>query len=457
MNAPRTPSGLFADLYELTMAAGYIQTAFDARATFELFVRNLPPHRNFLVAAGLDQALEFLEHARFQATEIDYLRRHPAFARIDRAFFDFLEVFRFSGDVMAMPEGTVCFPGEPLLRITAPIAEAQLVETALLAIVSFQTMIASKAARVAEAAGGRPVVEFGARRAHGVESAILAARAAFIGGCLGTSIVESGRRFGIPTYGTQAHSWIMAHETEQEAFGHFLDLFPNYSVLLLDTYDVRKALEKVIAMGRKPLGVRLDSGDLIEDSIWVRERLDDAGWGDVEIFASGDLNEERISDLLAAGARIDTFGVGTSLSTSSDAPFLNVLYKLVEVERNGEVREAAKLSATKVTYPGRKQVYRFIDSSGAYTEDLIALSDEVPPPGPQVMPLLVPVMHEGRRLAPAPPLAESQSLCRNQVHHLLPGLRGLALAPQAYPVRHSAKLQALLEQVRARVAGVSTH
>jgi len=304
MDQPPYPpqSGLMADLYELTMAAGYLETRFEARATFELFVRELPPRRNFLVAAGLEQALDFLEHVRFGASEIAYLRELPAFSRIGPNFFDYLAAFRFSGDVMAMPEGTVCFPGEPLLRVSAPIAEAQIVETALLATVSFQTMVASKAARLVEAAGGRPVVEFGARRAHGIESGMLAARAAFIGGCLGTSHVKAGQCFGIPTYGTQAHSWIMAHENEEEAFAHFLDLFPRHSVLLLDTYDVRSAIEKVLALARKPRGVRLDSGDLTADSIWVRHRLDEAGWGDVEIFVSGDLEEDRITALLAAGA-----------------------------------------------------------------------------------------------------------------------------------------------------------
>src|SRR5579863_3250810 len=300
------PSGLLADLYELTMAAGYLETRFEARATFELFVRSLPPKRNFLIAAGLEQALEFLETLRFSPEDIAYLRKHPAFARISANFFEYLAGFRFTGDVWAMPEGTVCFPGEPLLRVTAPIAEAQIVETALLATMSFQTMIASKAARVVKAAAGRPVVEFGTRRAHGTESGVLAARAAYIGGCLGTSNVRAGQLFGIPTYGTQAHSWIMAHDKEEEAFAQFMDLFPQHSVLLLDTYDVHAALEKIIAMGRKPRGVRLDSGDLAADSIWVRQRLDETRWGDVEIFMSGELDEERISSLLEAGARVDT-------------------------------------------------------------------------------------------------------------------------------------------------------
>jgi nicotinate phosphoribosyltransferase len=452
MPMDQAPSGLLADLYELTMAAGYLETRFEARATFELFVRSMPPQRNFLVAAGLEQAVEFLENVRFGAPEIEYLRRHPAFARIGPRFFEYLAAFRFSGDVMAMPEGTVCFPGEPLLRVTAPIAEAQIVETALLATVSFQTMVASKAARVVEAAAGRPVVEFGARRAHGIESGMLAARAAFIGGCLGTSHVKAGLCFGIPTYGTQAHSWIMAHENEEDAFAHFLDLFPRHSVLLLDTYDVRSAIEKVIALGRKPRGVRLDSGDLAPDSVWVRQRLDEAGWGDVEIFVSGDLDEERIASLLAAGARVDTFGVGTSLSTSSDAPSLSVLYKLVEVERDGAVRNAAKFSAAKVTYPGRKQVYREADSRGHYVGDVIAGEGEIAPPG---APLLEPVMRAGARLEPtSPPLAEAQKRCRAQLECLPPTLRGLSSVGTKYPVRHSARLEQLLQQVRDRITSV---
>ena len=405
---------------------------------------------NFLVAAGLEQALEYLENARFDAAEIDYLRRHPAFARISSRFFDYLAEFRFSGDVLAMPEGTVCFPDEPLVRVTAPIIEAQLVETALLAAISFQTMIAAKAVRLVEAAAGRSVIEFGARRAHGIESGLLAARAAFIGGCLGTSNTAAGQRFGIPTYGTQAHSWIMAHANEAEAFAQFMDLFPRFSVLLIDTYDVRAALEKVIAMGRKPRGVRLDSGDLVADSIWARQRLDQAGWGDVEIFASGDLDEDRIAALLAAGARFDMFGVGTALSTSSDSPSLGMLYKLVELERHGEVLEAAKLSAAKVTYPGRKQVYRSADAAGIYSGDVIALEGE----STSGRPLLEPVLGGGQRLAPAEPLAAAQQRCREQVQRLPAALRDLQPASMAYPVRHSARLEQMLVRVRERVAGV---
>ncbi|MGH7838104.1 MAG: nicotinate phosphoribosyltransferase, partial [Candidatus Binataceae bacterium] len=335
-----------------------LQTRFKGDATFELFVRHLPPHRNYLVAAGLEQALDFLENVHFTPDEISYLRRHPAFRHIRGEFFDYLAKFRFTGDVWAMPEGTLVFPGEPMLRVHAAIIQGQIMETYLLSTLSYQTMIASKAARVVTAAQGRQVVEFGARRAHGPLASLMAARAAAIGGCQGTSNVLAGQFFGIDVYGTQAHSWVMAHENEAEAFRQFLDAFPEHSVLLLDTYDVRNAVKKIISMGRKPTGVRLDSGDLTKDSRWVRRQLDGAGWKDVKIFASGDLDEARITELLAKGAAIDAFGVGTALATPGDAPHLNLIYKLVVVERDGKLRGAAKLSAAKVTYPGCKQVFR---------------------------------------------------------------------------------------------------
>src|ERR1700684_4405112 len=271
-------SGLLTDLYELTMAAGDLQTRFDATATFELFVRHLPAKRNFLVAAGLEQALDFLEHVHFTADEIAFLRKHPVFCNIRDEFFDYLATFHFTGDVWVMPEGSLAFPGEPLLRVTAPIIEGQIMETYLLATLSYQTMIASKAARVVTAAQGRQIVEFGARRAHGSQASLFAARAAAIGGCEGTSNVLAGQQFGMSTYGTQAHSWVMAHEGEAEAFRNFLDAFPDDAVLLLDTYNVRNALAEIIEMGRKPAGVRLDSGDLARDSRWVRRTLDQAGW-----------------------------------------------------------------------------------------------------------------------------------------------------------------------------------
>jgi nicotinate phosphoribosyltransferase len=444
-------SGLLTDLYELTMAAGYVQTGFEAAATFELFVRTLHLRRSFLVVAGLEQALDFLEHVHFTVQEIDYLRQHPAFRHVGPQFFDYLRDFRFAGEVWAMPEGTLGFPGEPLLRVTGPIAEAQVVETFLLAAINFQTMIASKASRVVTAAQGLPVIEFGTRRAHGIESGVLAARASYIGGCQGTSNVFAGERFGIPTFGTLAHSWIMAHESEEEAFHKFLSVFPEHAILLADTYDVRTAVERIVAMGRKPRGVRLDSGDLVADSRWVRQRLDEAGWRDVQVFASGDLDEDRIAELLRRGARIDGFGVGTALATSDDAPTLGVIYKLVELNRDGTVHNAAKFSDDKITYPGRKQVFRFHDPQGRFEYDVIALEDEEFPGG---RPLLECVMRGGKRAAPSPSLEDVRRHCVVGLERLPEPVRRLTAA-EAYPVRHSARLESLLAEVRRRVAPAS--
>ncbi|MFZ0462095.1 MAG: nicotinate phosphoribosyltransferase [Candidatus Acidiferrales bacterium] len=449
--AIRESSALLTDLYELTMAAGYLQTGFDARATFELFVRRLPPERNFLVAAGLAQALDFLENVRFTPEEIDYLRQHPVLRHVRPEFFDYLARFRFTGEVWAVPEGSVVFANEPLLRVTAPIIEGQLLETRLLSAINFQTMVASRAARVVAAANGRPVVEFGARRAHGAEAGIFAARASFISGCQGTSNVFAGHLFGIPTYGTQAHSWIMAFEDESQAFDRFLDVFPEQATLLLDTYNVRAALRKIIARGRKPAGVRLDSGDMADDSRWVRRQLDRAGWRDVQIFVSGDLDERKIAALLRRGAKIDAFGVGSALVAPTDARNLSMIYKLVEVERAGKIREAAKLSESKATYPGRKQVFRFSTASGKWKGDLIALERESPAGG---VPLLVPVMREGKRLAPPEPLTVARDRCAESVKHLPARCLSLAPAPP-YPVRHSKPLRALLQQVRRRIRKTS--
>src|SRR5271170_5914088 len=440
-------SGLLTDLYELTMAAGYLQTRFDGRATFELFVRHLPQRRNYLVAAGLQQELEFLENVHFSAKEIDYLRQHPVFRNIRGEFFDYLAKFRFTGDVWAMPEGSLVFPGEPMLRIVAPIIEGQIMETYLLSTLSYQTMVASKAARVVTAAQGRQIVDFGARRAHGSQASLLAARAAAIGGCEGTSNVLAGQQFGMNTYGTQAHSWVMAHEGEAEAFRNFLEAFPEDAVLLLDTYDVRRALAKIIEMGRKPAGVRLDSGDLARDSRWVRRELDRAGWKDVKVFASGDLDETRIAALLAKGAAIDAFGVGTALATPGDAPHLNLIYKLVEVERDGKIREAAKLTRSKATYPGRKQVYRYHAANGEFKSDRIALESE-PLNGGE--PLLVEVMRDGRRIAPAEPVKVLRDRCIAGLARLPLRYRQISRAAR-YPVRYSKALQGSLEKVRQRV------
>jgi nicotinate phosphoribosyltransferase len=349
--------------------------------------------------------------------------------------------------VWAMPEGTLAFAGEPLLRVHAPIIEGQIVETYLLATLSYQTMIASKAARLTTAAEGRAVVEFGARRAHGPLASMMAARAAAIGGCTGTSNVLAGQTFGVETYGTQAHSWVMAHEDEAEAFGHFLDVFPKHAYLLVDTYDPRNAVKKIIAMGRKPAGVRLDSGDLVKDSQWVRKELDRAGWQDVKIFASGDLDEFKIAELLKKGAKFDSFGVGTALATPGDAPHLNLVYKLVEVERAGKVREAAKLTAAKVTYPGRKQIYRELTKKGEFGGDLIGLEGESANGGE---PLLIQMMKEGKRIVPAEPIAALRSRCQAGLARLPEKYRRIDRSAE-YPVKYSRSLEKMLDKVRRRV------
>ncbi|MBV8050010.1 MAG: nicotinate phosphoribosyltransferase [Acidobacteriaceae bacterium] len=443
-------SGLLTDLYELTMAAGYVQSGFEARATFELLVRSLPERRNYLVAAGLEQALEFLENMRFSEEEISYVRALPVFSNVSSKFFDYLSDFHFTGDVWALPEGTIYFPGEPVLRVTAPIVEAQIVETTLLSILHFQSVIASKAARIKDAAGGRQVIEFGSRRAHGIEAGVLAARAAYIGGCEGTSNTYAGHRFKIPVYGTQAHSWIMAHKDEAEAFRIFLDVFPQ-ATLLVDTYNVRAAVEKIIAQGRKPHGIRLDSGNVLEDSAWLRNRLDRVGWNDVEIFVSGDLDEERISSLLNSGARIDGFGVGTALSTSSDAPALSVIYKLVEVEVGGRVHNTAKISEDKHTYPGSKQVFRFSHTDGMFSHDIVGLDNEV---YRDAQPLLAQVMQQGQRIASTEEFlgahAGRKRFLTNR-ERLSKAIRGSGRA-NPFPVQYSRKLEDLFVKFRENLA-----
>src|SRR5438309_5625247 len=376
MSSPLCHSALLTDLYELTMAAAYFDGKFHATASFELFVRALPPQRSFLVAAGLEQALDYLEKVRFEPEDIEYLRRHPVFQHVSAAFFDYLKDFRFNGEVWAMPECTLVFEEEPLLRVTAPIIEAQIVETFLLSTLTFQTMVASKGARMVDAAQGRGVVEFGSRRAHGAEAGVLAARAAYIAGCSGTSNLEAGRRFGIPTFGTQAHSFVMAYGDEEESFRNFERLFPEHGVLLIDTYDTLAAVDKIIHAGLQPRSVRLDSGDFVELSREVRKRLDQAGLSETKIFASGDLDEFVIADLLARGAQIDAFGVGTALATSKDAPALGGVYKLVDVASGDAPSYRAKFSEEKITYPGRKQVFRLPNCDGSAREDVIARESE---------------------------------------------------------------------------------
>jgi nicotinate phosphoribosyltransferase len=394
--------GLTTDLYELTMAAAYFESGIRERAIFELFIRKLPKNRSYLIAAGLEQALDYLATVHFTSDQIDYLREHPSFKNVSREFFDYLAQYRFTCDVWAMPEGTAAFAMEPLLRVSGPVIEAQIVETFLLATLNFQTMIASKAARIVTAAQGRSVIEFGTRRAHGSEAGLFAARAAYIAGAIGTSNTEAGHLFGIPTFGTLAHSFIMSFNEEDDAFRAFLKVFPETATMLIDTYDTISAAERLARdFGSKIPSVRLDSGDLLDLSVQVRRIFDEAGMASTKIFASNDLNEYRIANLIARGAKIDSFGVGTELATSHDSPALSGVYKLVGLEQNGQMSMRMKLSHEKATYPGPKQVWRLTDASGKYGQDIIAMEDEAAPGNEGVesgewQPLLEPVMRNGR-------------------------------------------------------------
>src|SRR5215813_9040134 len=395
--------GLTTDLYELTMAAAYFENGLHQPALFDLFIRRLPKHRSYLITAGLDQILDYLSELRFTPEQIDYLRKHPVFKRVSDAFFDYLTGFRFTGDIWAMPEGTAAFGMEPLLRVKGPIIEAQVVETFLLSTLNFQTMIASKAARVVRAAQGRSVIEFGTRRAHGTEAGLFAARAAYVGGCIGTSNVEAGLLFGIPTFGTLAHSFVMSFENENDAFRAFIKTFPDNATVLVDTYDTITAVKSLVEQFKDVAipAVRLDSGDLYELSKQVRQILDDGGMTSTGIFASSDLNEFRIADLISRGAQIDSYGVGTELATSYDAPALSGVYKLSGIEENGKIKMRIKLSKDKATYPGPKQVWRLADSTGKYIRDVISLNNEPEPKsedGGFAVPLLKPVMKDGEIL-----------------------------------------------------------
>ena len=438
---PRDAS-LATDLYELTMAAAYFENKESSEATFELFVRNLPQNRSYLISAGLEQVVEYLRELRFEKDHVEFLKSHPSLRGIGDGFFRYLREFRFTGGVWALPEGTVFFANEPILRITAPIIEAQVVETYLLSTINFQTLIATKASRVVQSARGRQVIEFGARRAHGPEAALLAARSSYIGGCAGTSNVLAGYKFGIPTYGTIAHSFIMNYETEEEAFSRFCKTFPSNPALLLDTYDTIKAAQKAVLF--KPSLVRLDSGDRYALSVKVREILDQAGLKQTKIFVSGDLNEFIIDDLTSRGAPIDAFGVGTELVTSRDEPALQGIYKIVETRRNGELSFRVKTSEGKRTLPGTKQVYRKYSSSGEIVEDILALAkeDEIPPGEP----LLVEVMRHGKLVFDIPHLSEIRQRALTNVLRLPAQFRDINNSHPS-PVVLSDRLQQLSESL----------
>lgn len=434
-------SPLLADLYQFTMLQTYLEQEMNEIAVFELFVRKLPPGRNFMVAAGLEQVLEFLENLHFTAEELDWLA-----TRFPPHVIRHLEQFRFAGDVHAMPEGTLFFPNEPILRITAPLPQAQLVESRIINLLHFETLIATKAARSVLAAPDKLLVDFGMRRAHGAEAGLLAARASYLAGFSGTATVLAGTIYDIPIFGTMAHSFIQAHSSESEAFEHFARSHPGNTILLIDTYDTEAAAAKVVALANKLQadniridGVRLDSGDLAQHARNVRRILDGGGLRDSTIFASGNLDEYKLHALLAAQAPIDGFGIGTALDISIDAPALDCAYKLQEYA--GIPRR--KHSEGKATWPGRKQVYRLYDADDCLQSDTVALERDDPQPGE---PLIQPFMHAGRRLQPKPSLHALRSRTLTGYRRLPAAMTGLESAP-AYPVAISDALKALAAQI----------
>jgi nicotinate phosphoribosyltransferase len=433
-------SALVTDLYELTMAASYLRRGMTGSATFSLFVRELPPSRGFLVAAGLADGLRLLERFEFDDADLAYLSGQG----FDADTLDAFRSLRFTGDVWAVPEGHVVFADEPLLEVTAPLPEAQLVETVLVNQITYQTALATKAARCTLAADGRAaLVDFSLRRTHGIEAGMAAARAGAIAGFAGTSNVEAARRLGITPVGTMAHSYVQAFEHERDAFVAFAEDFPDRTTFLVDTYDtiegVRTALGVADELGlHGRLGVRIDSGDLLALSLEARRMLDAAGHPDVTIVASGGLDEHDVARLLDAGAPIDLFGVGTRVGTSGDAPSLDSAYKLVEYEG----RPLLKLSPGKATRPGAKQVHRGALAAG----DVLATRAEPGPPG--TAPLLVPVMAEGRRLAPDEPVTVLRDRLASDLAALPEAARGL-VAPTPPPVQVSAALDALTREARA--------
>jgi nicotinate phosphoribosyltransferase len=422
-------SPLLTDLYQLNMIQAYLDHGQTETAVFEFFVRALPSRRQFLMAAGLEQALDFLQGLHFSADDLDWLARSGCFGK---GLIDYLAGLRFTGDVHAMPEGTVFFANEPILRVTAPLPQAQLVETRLINLLHFQTLVASKAARSMLAAPGKLLVDFGLRRAHGAEAGIMAARASYVAGFAGTATVLAGKLFDIPIYGTMAHSFVQSYDDEAAAFEAFAMSRPDNLTLLIDTYDTEAAARKVVALAPRlkakgiAIGaVRLDSGDLAVLSRAVRGILDDGGLREVKIFASGGLDENSVAALLRAGAPINGFGIGTSLTTSSDAPTLDCVYKLEEYA--GLPRR--KRSTGKETWPGRKQVWRRFGSDGRMAGDILTIEGD----RQDGEPLLVPVMQGGRRLVPSPTLAECQVRAARELARLPEPLR--QLGPGATPYR----------------------
>jgi nicotinate phosphoribosyltransferase len=444
-----TNMGLLTDFYELTMCASYFENKRNEAATFDLFIRKLPPNRSYFVFAGLEQVLLFLENIKFHEDQIKYLKRQ----KLSAQFLEYLKDFKFTGEVWAVPEGTVVFPDEPLIRITAPIIEAQLVETFILNTVNLQTMIATKASRVVCAAQGKPVIEFGLRRTQGTDAGMKAARCSYLAGANGTSNVLAGMKYGIPVFGTMAHSYIMSFDHEIDAFRNFAKTFPENSTLLIDTYDDLKGAENAALVakemekkGHKLNAVRLDSGDLLGLSKKVRQILDAHKLQYVKIFASGDLDEYAIEELVKKGAKIDAFGVGTRMSTSFDRPYVDVVYKLSGKVERGVFVPAMKLSKGKITLPGKKQIFRHLDKEGKYVKDTIGLEHEKI----KGEPLLVHVMRKGHITYDAPALDEIRKKNLKNLAQLPNRYKSLTNAP-SYPIVLSPALKKIKNQLTVQL------
>lgn len=438
-------SALLTDFYQLAMLQGYLERGMEDTAVFECFVRTMPPQRGFFIAAGLAQLLDFLENVCFTPAELEWVANS---GRFSRSFIDYLEHFRFAGGVHAMPEGTVFFANEPIVRVTAPLPQAQFIETRLVNLLHYQTLIASKAARCVLAAEGKPVIDFGLRRSHGAEAGLLAARAGYLAGFAGSATVLAGHGFEVPVFGTMGHSFVQAHQTERQAFEHFADAQPDNVIFLLDTYDTQKGARTVVNLapglrdkGIAIKGVRLDSGDLGEQARRVRRILDDGGLEDVQITASGNLDEDAIQHIVAAQAPIDLFAVGTRLATSADAPYLDCVYKLQEYSG----RPSRKKSEGKETWPGAKQVYRYYDQRGCIDHDVVTTADDTR----EGTPLIRPVMESGKHRETSPSLDHIRERATAELAALPDEIR--QLSPEAtISVRISSALRDLDRDVDAR-------
>jgi nicotinate phosphoribosyltransferase len=425
---------MLVDFYEISMSASYFDFKKDARAVFDLFIRRMPENRSFFVAAGLEDILDYLDNFGFDSGSIEFLRKQGIFSE---DFLNYLSNVKFSGEVWALREGEIFFPNEPVIRVIAPIIEAQLVESYLLNTINLNATIATKASRVAMSSRGSGVYDFSLRRTHGVDSSLKVARASYIAGCNGTSNVLAGMKYKIPVVGTMAHSFVMSFQNELESFLAYARTFPKNSILLVDTYDNLKGVKNAITVakelentGFKLNGIRLDSGNLVKLSKKVRKILDQAGLSYVKIFASGNLDEYKIAKLLKAKAPIDSFGVGTNMGVSEDAPYCDVIYKISEVtDAKGEFSPTMKLSIGKKTYPGRKQIYRIFDDKGMFAKDSLALEDE----GVRGAPLLSKVMEKGKSIYSSPSIEEIRKFTQDNLLRLPEKYKKLKKA-RKYPV-----------------------